>query len=165
MRILGLDPGSQVLGYGLVEADRHVVAYVAAGVIEARAALGKYQRLAELAREIEMLLDETKPAVVALEAGFVAPVKGFMMQGTLVSAAARGVCGMLAARRGLEVFEYSPATVKKHACGNGRAKKPQVAKLVAQQLGMNTVPAPDAGDALAVALTHARQALGAARAA
>lgn len=152
MRVLGLDPGSVKFGYGLITADNAGrLAYVEAGVLEAKKSLPKYERLVELGRDLEALLDELKPDAVGIEAGF---VKGQM--GALVSGAARGVAAYIVGRRGLLVREYAPATVKKVACGYGAADKSQVAALVARQLGMQTVPGPDAGDALACAIARAR---------
>jgi crossover junction endodeoxyribonuclease RuvC len=83
-------------------------------------------------------------------------VRGKHQQGALVSAAARGVAGFIAARCGLRVVEYAPATVKLAATGAGNADKATVAKMVALVLGLKTPPAPDAADALAIAVAHAR---------
>ena len=140
------------MGYGCIDvgpAGR--LAYVDAGVLEAKKSTPKYERLTELGRDLEALLDELKPDQVGLEAGF---VKG--QQGALVSGAARGIAAYVAGRRGLLVREYAPATVKKVATGYGAADKTQVAELVARQLGMRAIPGPDAGDALAIAICRAR---------
>lgn len=151
MRILGIDPGSVKMGYGCIDVAGAALTYVDAGVLSAPAKLDKYARLAEIGRDLEQLIGELKPDVVALEAGF---VKSQM--GALVSGAARGVAAYIAVRRGLPVREYAPKTVKKTATGRGDAEKDQVAALVARQLGMKIVPSPDAGDALAIAICRAR---------
>lgn len=152
MRVLGVDPGSQKMGYGCIEvAPDCRLTYVDAGVLAAPAKLDKYARLVILGRDLEEVLDELRPDVVALEAGF---VKGQM--GALVSGAARGVAAYIAGRRGLPVVEYAPATVKKAACGSGAAQKDQVARVVAMRLGLAREPDADAADALAVAITRAQ---------
>ncbi len=151
MRILGIDPGSVKMGYGCIETDGPRLTYVEAGVLTAPAKVGKYERLVELGRDLEELIADLKPDVAALEAGF---VKGQM--GALVSGAARGVAAYVLGCRGIPVREYAPATVKKTATGNGAAEKEQVAEMVARQLGLNSIPAPDAADALAIAICRAR---------
>jgi crossover junction endodeoxyribonuclease RuvC len=151
MRVLGIDPGSVKMGYGCIDVAGPVLTYVDAGILSARASLDKYARLAEIGRDLEALLVELHPDAVALEAGF---VKSQM--GALTSGAARGVAAYIAVRRGIPVREYAPATVKKTATGYGAADKSQVAELVARQLGMKTIPGPDAGDALAIAICRAR---------
>jgi len=152
--ILGIDSGSQVLGYGLIRAEGDMISYRASGVLTATGT--KYERLAELSRDLEALLIELKPNVVALEAGFVGKVRGHLEQTTLVSAAARGVAGTMAARAGIEVVEYMPATAKKAVTGKGNADKALVSRCVKLCLFMHKEPPPDAGDALSVAICHAQ---------
>jgi crossover junction endodeoxyribonuclease RuvC len=156
MRILGIDSGSRVLGYGLIDAQGELLSLIEAGTLTASATLGKYQRLAEIGRDLEALLVELKPDVVAMEQGFIGAVRGHLQQGALVSAAARGVAGYICACAGLAVIEYAPATVKKFATGKGNADKALVARMIKVQLSMRAEPSPDAGDALAVAVCHAR---------
>lgn len=157
MRILGLDSGSVRLGYGVIKAEGELLSYVECGVISASAGRDKWQRLAEIGGELASVISELRPDVVALEAGFIGTVRGAHQQGALVSAAARGVAGFIAARNGLRVFEYSPATAKKVATGKGNADKALVARMIKLALSMNKEPEPDAGDALAIAICHARQ--------
>lgn len=159
MIVLGVDPGSVKMGYGLISAEGEQLRLVEAGVLTAPAGWDKYRRLAELGRVLEEVFDEHAVEAFAIEAGF---VKG--QQGALTSGAARGVAGYIAARRGLEVVEYQPATVKQAVTGHGGAEKEQVAEMVRVVLSMNRTPALDAGDALAVAITHARQLAPGARA-
>jgi crossover junction endodeoxyribonuclease RuvC len=158
--ILGLDPGSVRCGYGMVEANGIKYRYVEAGVLHAPQAWDTYRRLAEIGRSLEEVLDQRPPDVVALEKGFVSVQKGHLQQGALVSAAARGVVGYIAARRGLSVVEYANNTVKSNAAGHGRASKEMVGKIVTARLGLMKVPPEDAGDALAIALCHATMVQG-----
>ncbi len=151
MRVLGIDPGSVKMGYGCIDVTGAALTYVEAGVLEASKSAPKYERIVELGRDLEALIDELKPDQVGIEAGF---VKGQL--GALVSGAARGVAAYVAGRRGIVVREYAPATVKKVATGHGDAEKHQVARFVAQQLKMRGIPDADAGDALAIAICRAR---------
>ena len=161
--ILGIDPGSLVCGYGLVQADGTRLSCVEAGVLTAPAGWTKYARLAEIGKEIVAILGEHAVDAVALEAGFIVTFKSkttgdpYNQQGALVSAAARGMAGYIAAARGIQVFEYAPTMVKKSITGQGKAEKAQVARAVQLRLGMKAQPEPDAGDALAIAICHAMQ--------
>lgn len=165
MLVLGIDPGSVKCGYGLIRADGLRVSYVEAGVLTAPESWTKYARLAEIGNEIVAILAEHAVDAVAIEAGFIVPFrrKGseeiYSQQGALVSAAARGMAGYIAASRGIQVFEYAPAAVKKVACGQGNADKAQVARAIKLRLGMKSEPAPDAADALSIAICHAMQAV------
>lgn len=152
MIVLGIDPASVRMGYGLISAEGEQLRFVEAGLISAPAGWDKYARLAELGRSLEEVFADHAVEAVAIEAGF---VKGQM--GALTSGAARGVAGYIAARRGLAVVEYAPSTVKKSITGHGHAEKDQVARLVQVLLQMNRQAEPDAADALAVAVCHARQ--------
>jgi crossover junction endodeoxyribonuclease RuvC len=164
MLVLGIDPGSVKCGYGLVRANGLSISYVEAGVLTAPESWTKYARLAEIGKELVAILGEHVVDAVAIEAGFIVPFrrKGtdeiYSQQGALVSAAARGMAGYIAATRGIQVFEYAPAAVKKAATGEGSADKAQVARAIKLRLGMKAEPAPDAADALAIAICHAMQA-------
>lgn len=153
MLILGCDPASVKMGYGIISAEGERLRCIEAGVLSAPAGWDKYRRLAEIGRCLEEVLDEHAVDAVAIEAGF---VKGQM--GALTSGAARGVAGYIAARRGIAVVEYAPSTVKLHVAGHGHADKESVARRVQLLLGMNRQASPDAADALAVAVCHARTA-------
>ncbi len=109
------------------------------------------ERLAELARHIETLLDEHQPDTAAVEEVFV----NKNPQSTLKLGQARGVVLLCAARGGLEVGEYAARLVKKAVVGNGNAEKAQVHAMVQRLLPGATIGGPDAADALAVAITHA----------
>lgn len=153
MLVLGIDPGSRILGYGLVEwgaAPR----FVMAGTIEAKKSLPPHARLIEIGSELEVLLREIGAVErVGIEAGFMG---GRSAKSDLMLANARGTAYYLAAK----VFALmprliAPATAKKASTGNGRAEKDQVVAGVARMLRMRTPPSPDAADALAVAIAAA----------
>jgi len=154
--VLGLDPGSVRLGYGLISTDGAAVECVEAGTISAPASKPIGTRLAEIGADLEALLLEHMPDVVALEHGFVAVIRGSVQQGALVSSEARGVARFLAARSGIEIVELAPTTIKKGVVGTGRATKPQVAQMVQRLLGLKKRPDPDASDALAAAIVASR---------
>lgn len=155
---IGIDPGSNRTGYGMIRADGPRLTFLAAGVIDAgRGPL--CQRLVEIGRELEEVCDEAlaklrpdEDIVAGVEAGY---VDGHGAT-ALVLGAARGVA-LYVVRYHLnrEVREYPPGTAKKAACGNGRADKAQVARIVARRLGMKREPTADAGDALAISITRA----------
>lgn len=161
MLVLGVDPASVKCGYGLIRADGLRVSYVEAGVLTAPESWTKYARLAEIGKEIVAILGEHAVDAVAIEAGFIVPFrrKGtdeiYSQQGALVSAAARGMAGYIAASRGIQVFEYAPAAVKRAVSGNGRSIKSEIAKAIKARFQMNKAAEYDASDALAVATCHA----------
>lgn len=150
------------LGYGVVEADGAGgarVAYVECGVISAPAHRPRAARLAEIGRGLRDLIAEVRPQAVAMEEAFY----GVNVQSTIALGEARGVALFVAAEHGLDVTGYPPATVKKSVVGHGRATKEQIGFLVRALLSMRRTPAPDAADALAIAICHARSRLTVAR--
>jgi crossover junction endodeoxyribonuclease RuvC len=153
-RILGIDPGTLRLGYGVVETmgPTHL-RYVECGIITAPARMSRGARLVEIARGLRELLAEVRPHAVAMEEAFF----GKNVQSTLALGEARGVAILVAGEAELTVVGYTPATVKKNVVGHGRATKEQIAYLVRTTLGMRRVPSSDASDALAIAICHARQ--------
>lgn len=163
--IAAFDPGSVNCGLGVIRARGELLDLIAAEVLHAPAGHTKAQRLGELQVDIEAALDEYKPDVVVTEAGFISPQRGHLQQGALVSAAARGIVWAAAGRRGIAVVEYANNTIKKSVTGSGKADKATVARRVQLLLRMARAPEPDAGDALAAAITHARQLVAAVRAA
>ncbi|HEV8479491.1 MAG TPA: crossover junction endodeoxyribonuclease RuvC [Candidatus Eisenbacteria bacterium] len=154
--VLGLDPGSVRLGYGLISTDGAAVECIEAGTISAPASKPIGTRLAEIGADLEALLLEQMPDVVALEHGFVAVIRGSVQQGALISSEARGVARFLAARSGIEIVELAPTAIKKGVTGSGRADKPTVARMVQRLLGLKRRPDPDASDALAAAIVASR---------
>lgn len=155
LRILGIDPGSLRLGYGVIEcagAGASTVSYVECGVISASPRDARSVRLGEIGRGLRDLIDEVRPDVVAMEEAFF----GVNVQSTLALGEARGVALFIASEYGLLVSGYPPATVKKTVVGHGRATKGQIGYLVRALLSLRRTPEPDAADALAIAICHAR---------
>jgi crossover junction endodeoxyribonuclease RuvC len=152
IRILGIDPGTLRLGYGVVECAGAAIAYVECGVISAPARDARSVRLGEIGRGLRELIAEVRPDVVAMEEAFF----GVNVQSTLALGEARGVALFVAAEHGLTVTGYPPATVKKSVVGHGRATKEQIGFLVRALLSLRRTPEPDAADALAIAICHAR---------
>ncbi len=154
MRILGIDPGSRICGYGLIESAPSGLRYVECGVLTASEHHPAEQRLGEIARGLGEVIDELAPAVVAIEDVF-ARVN---LRTALALAQARGMALAVVGLRGLPVASYTAPLVKKMITGRGRAGKDQVARMVAALVGLRTPPRADAADALALAIAHARVA-------
>jgi crossover junction endodeoxyribonuclease RuvC len=154
LRILGIDPGTLRLGYGVIESNGPAhVRYLECGVITARARDPRLHRLAEIGRGLRELLSEVRPDAVAMEEAFY----GKNLQSALALGEARGVALFVAAEHGVCVSGYPPATVKQAVVGHGRATKDQIGYLVRALLALRRTPEPDAADALAIAICHARR--------
>ena len=152
-RILGIDPGTLRLGYGVVDRVGNAkLTYVECGVISAPPRQPRNQRLLTIGCGLRELLDELEPDEVAMEQAFY----GKNVQATLALGEARGVALFVAGDRGLPVVGYAPARVKRTIVGHGRASKSQVGYLVRAILSMRRAPEADAADALAIAICHAR---------
>jgi crossover junction endodeoxyribonuclease RuvC len=150
MRIIGVDPGNAVTGFGVVERKRELQ-YVAAGTIRGGLARGP-GRLAALYEKLLGVIDAHAPDVLSLERSFVA----VNVQSAFTLGEARAIAMLAAAHRGLAVFEYTPTDVKLSIAGYGRADKAQVKFMVRRTLGLDGTAelADDAADALAIALCH-----------
>src|SRR3569623_2480530 len=136
-RILGIDPGTLRLGYGVVEMFGPTdIRYVECGLITAPARMPRAERLVEIARGLRDLVSELKPGAVAMEEAFF----GKYVQSTLALGEARGVALLVVGEALLTVAGYPPATVKKNVVGHGRATKDQIANLVRAALGLRRVP-------------------------
>jgi crossover junction endodeoxyribonuclease RuvC len=157
LRVLGIDPGTLRLGYGLIECHGPAkVTYVECGVISAPARHDRSSRLAEIGRGLRELLGELRPHAVAMEEAFFSK----NVQSTLALGEARGVALFVAMEHGLTVTGYTPATVKQTVVGHGRATKDQIGYLVRALLSLRRIPEADAADALAIAICHARRGIG-----
>jgi crossover junction endodeoxyribonuclease RuvC len=150
LRVLGLDPGSVRTGWGVVEWERGAARGVAAGVIRVPESAPIAERLRRIHAGVCEVLAEHRPHAVAIEDIFFARYP----QAALMLGHARGVAMLAAAQAALSVTAYPPAVVKRALVGSGRADKQQVAQLVGAVLGWKELPALDATDALAIALTH-----------
>ncbi len=154
MIILGLDPGSRYTGYGVVEQEGSRLRELDSGRIVLVSEPSPAARMALLAEGVEQALDRWQPAAAALETLF----HGRNSRSLIALAQARGVILSVLGRRGLDVEEVSPAEVKKAVCGNGRADKTQVARMVEVLLGASAGRrSADASDALAVAIYYVQQ--------
>jgi crossover junction endodeoxyribonuclease RuvC len=150
--VLGVDPGLSRCGYAVVRARaRSKSEAVAMGVIRTPPTLEVPLRLAELQRELRLLLEEYRPVVVAVERIFLTS----NARTAIGVAQASGLALAEAAARGIAVVQYSPTAVKSVVAGDGRADKIQVQTMVQMLLGLNRPPRPaDAADAAALALCH-----------
>jgi crossover junction endodeoxyribonuclease RuvC len=157
VRILGLDPGSRVCGYGVIHVDGDdrsaALSYVECGVLTAAEARTMEERLGEIARGLREVIDELAPSVVAVEDVF---VHGQNPRSGLALAQARGMALAVVGLAGLRVASYPPAVVKKAIAGTGGAGKDQIARMVQVLINLRSLPRADASDALAVAITHGR---------
>lgn len=153
MRILGIDPGIATIGFGLVEAEKGKVSMLTYGVITTPAGVPLSKRLYQIDRDMEDLIDQLKPDVIAVEELF---FNTNITTGIAV-AHGRGVLLCAAERCGIPLYEYTPSQVKLAVTGYGKAEKRQVMDMTRRLLKLNAVPRPDdAADALALALCHAR---------
>jgi crossover junction endodeoxyribonuclease RuvC len=151
MFVLGIDPGLTTTGYGAVRRDGGPPEAVAVGVIRTHKDLPIARRLLELHRDLEGVLNDLRPDVVAIEQVF---VNRNLATATNVGRAS-GVILLAAATAGLDVVEYTPSAVKATVTGDGSADKRMVQDMVARRLRLTVAPSPaDAADALAIALCH-----------
>lgn len=156
MRVLGVDPGSRVCGYGVVSIEDGECRYVECGVITPSDIKADMEvRLGEIARWLTDVITELRPVVVAVEDVFTHANP----RSALALAQARGVVLAVAGMAGLRVHSYAPSVVKKTVTGRGGASKDQVARMVQALVSLETPPRSDAADALAVAITHAHRGI------
>jgi crossover junction endodeoxyribonuclease RuvC len=151
MRVIGIDPGSETLGWGVVEGTGLKYALVDFGTVRSNARQPFSKRLLKAYKGVEEIVDKYSPDVLAVEDTFYAVNVGVALKLGQV----RGTMLLLAEQRGLEVSEYSPRLIKQTVVGYGAAEKHQVQEMVRVLLRMKTAPAPhDAADALAIAICH-----------
>jgi crossover junction endodeoxyribonuclease RuvC len=155
MKILGIDPGLQVCGYAVVEADRNRIKLLEAGVCRTSAKTSMEKRLVQIGDDINSLLDKFKPACMAVEdlySHYAHPKTAILM------GHARGVILVSACKYGTDVKSYAATRIKKSLTGNGRASKLQVQRSITSLLGLAKMPEPaDVADAIAVALCCANR--------
>jgi crossover junction endodeoxyribonuclease RuvC len=150
MRVLGVDPGTAVTGWGVVERRGGTLVHLGHGIVRPRPGLALPAKLAAIHGALAACCAEWGPSVLALEKTFV----GRNVQSAFRLGEVRGVAMLVAATAGVHVAEYSPAEVKLAIAGGGRAEKVQVERAVARELGLATPLPADAADALAVAMCH-----------
>ena len=150
MRVLGIDPGSRVTGYGVVEQQGNTLRALDHGVVAPGGDIALEQRLGLIFTGLTTLIADCKPDAVAIEGLF----SHKNARSALVLGHARGVALLCADRAGLQVFEYAPAEVKKAVGAAGNAEKEQVQKLLKGFLGIERFEKADAADALAIAICH-----------
>ena len=151
MRILGIDPGLQKTGWGIVESSGNSLHYVASGLIRPNTKGVMSERLATLYRELIAVIEEYEPEEAAIEETLV----NRNPASALKLGQARGVLLMIPSIKGLSVAEYSANKVKKSIVGNGHAAKEQMGMMVMTLLSACGTLSEDEADALAVAITHA----------
>ena len=153
MRILGIDPGYGITGFGIVESHRGSCRLVRCGAITTPAGMDFSARLEIIYEDMRQLLEVAKPDVVAIEELFF----GQNVTTGIGVAQSRGVILLAIRQAGLEVFSYKPMQVKQAVVGYGNATKHQVQDMTRRILQLDAMPKPDdAADAIAIALCHAR---------
>jgi crossover junction endodeoxyribonuclease RuvC len=151
LKILGIDPGSKVTGYGIVERGRHELKAVIYGDIRPNKQLSLSARLANIYDCLIEVVEQIVPDAIAIEDVFYGKnIKSLIKQGEV-----RGVTILVGAKKSIPIFEYTPLEVKKAVVGYGRAEKGQVQKMVKAILNLSELPTEDASDALAIAICHA----------
>ncbi len=153
MRILGIDPGTGIMGFGVIDTGRQPV-LVDAGVIRTKVHQPEPERLLTIYDSLQQIVTASKPRAVSVEKLFFAKNVTTAMS----VAQARGVVLLVAQQHGLPIFEYTPMQIKQSLTGYGKADKKQIQEMVKILLKLKEVPRPDdCADALAAALTYAAQ--------
>jgi crossover junction endodeoxyribonuclease RuvC len=153
MRIIGIDPGTGILGFGVVDvASNNTFKLVTAGVIRTAPHTPHDERLEEIFDGLTEIIAETKPDQFSIEKLFFSN----NVTTAMTVAEARGVSILVGRKAKLPIFEYTPLQIKQSLTGYGKADKKQVQEMVRVQLGLKEVPKPDdCADALGAAITHA----------
>ena len=153
MRILGIDPGYAIVGFGVLDADRGAIRMLRCGAINTPAGVPMPMRLLQIQEDLETLIHQFSPDEMAIEELFF----NTNVTTAMGVAQARGVILATAARLGVRIVEYTPSQVKQAVVGYGKAEKRQVMEMTRRILSLSSVPKPDdAADAVAIALCHAR---------
>ncbi len=155
-RILGIDPGSETLGWGIIEGSGSKYCGIAYGTVKSNARTSFSKRLLKIYQDLTTVIDRFEPQEIAIEEAFYAQnVKVAMKLGQV-----RGVVLLLGETTGLEIGEYSARLVKKTVVGYGNAEKLQVQEMVRVLLQLDEIPEPhDSADALAIAICHFQHTL------
>ena len=154
MRILGIDPGSRVTGYGIIATNGQELGFVSCGTIQTAGVADFSKRLLIIFQDICEVIAAHKPDVAAIEDMFI----DRNPRSALKLGHARGAAIVAVLQCGLEVFDYTARKVKQSVAGYGQAEKGQVQHMVRSLLSLDAMPSKDASDALAVAICHAHHA-------
>ena len=155
MLVLGIDPGTANTGYGVVRGAGSQLQVIEQGIIQTRPGVPLERRLSDIHERVGELLDEHQPDAMAIEELYF----GANVRTAFAVGQARGVVLLAAGQRAVAARSYTPQQVKSAVCGNGRAAKDQVARMVARLLGLAAAPLPDhTTDALAVAICDLNRA-------
>ena len=151
MRVLGIDPGSETLGWGVVEGSGSKYSLVEFGTVKSNPRQAFSKRLLKIFGEVEAIVTQYKPDVLSIEESFYSINVNVAMKLGQV----RGVMLLVAEQHGLDIAEYAPRLIKQTVVGYGNAEKHQVGEMVRVLLKLKSVPTPhDATDALAIAICH-----------
>ena len=155
MRILGIDPGVAIVGFGLIESDRGQQRMLQYGAITTQAGLPLATRLVQIGNDLEQLIEQFKPDEIAIEELFFSK----NITTGIAVAHGRGVILYTAEKMQVPIYEYTPMQVKQAVVSYGLAEKKQVMDMTRRLLKLKSIPRPDdAADALAIAICHARSA-------
>ncbi|MDD5338764.1 MAG: crossover junction endodeoxyribonuclease RuvC [Dehalococcoidales bacterium] len=154
MKILGIDPGTVVMGWGVVEGEGTELALVDFGAIRVKEKSPMGERLNQLYTEILKIIQQYRPDCVAVEQPFVAK----NARTALAIGRAQAIALLAAANQAIPSFEYTPAQIKQRVANYGAGSKEQIQEMVRLHLGLTEIPQPnDAADALATAICHAQE--------
>jgi crossover junction endodeoxyribonuclease RuvC len=151
MRIIGIDPGTGILGFGIIELTNRRPGLVDAGVIRTPVKQDDSMRLETIYNELSDIIAQTKPDIMSVEKLFFAQ----NVTTAMTVAQARGIVLLTGRQANIEIYEYTPLQIKQAVTGYGRAEKKQIQEMVRVILKLENVPKPDdCADALAAAITH-----------
>lgn len=151
MKIIGIDPGTGRLGFGVIEVDSNKVRLIDAGIITTPAHTEHAERLEDIFDSLCEIIRDTKPDVMSIEKLFFAQ----NITTAMTVSEARGVAILAGKKANLEIYEYTPLQIKQTMTGYGRADKKQIQEMVRLHLNLEKMPQPDdCADALAAAITH-----------
>lgn len=156
MKILGVDPGSRVTGFGVIEVEKLKFSYLASGCIRTKGELT--ERITTIFESIGEVVEKHQPDIVVIERAFMRPDRP-NPDAAIKLGHARGAIISAAGSRGITMVEYSPNQIKKAVVGKGHASKDQVSYMVCESLKLTQAPQADAADALAGAICHAYHSL------
>lgn len=155
MRILGIDPGTGILGFGVIDVNGRNLSLVDAGVVRTPPHTPHDERLEDIFNSLTEIIEATKPDACSVEKLFFTR----NITTAMTVAEARGVALLVARQHSVPIYEYTPPQIKQTITGYGKADKKQVQEMVRLQLGLKEVPKPDdCADAIAAAITHAMMA-------